>query len=1048
MTSALPKTAAAALALLLMGCPPVLVEFAPADDDDSVPPDDDDDATTDDDDTAPEIAPTLVTASVVDLPPLVGEVEVSFTVSDPDSDEVSVGIRFAAGADEPFGTATTSGETTIFGGPPLDDAGLFRWDTAADLPHAVSGARLQLCPVDAEGNEGACFELTDMLVYNTPSTWEGAFCEPGTVEGMDWLGGQALVPLSDWECLNAQITEPPLETDFTSRFGVVLVNPNAAPVGFTISPGESGSPNESSAPFPTPASGSSVGETGGGGPCEYDLNMADVHNDTRTFYLREAILPGAARTTRGATLRALGDHVAVYVDDETAIDLDYDCSDPLNSVVPDSLPAFGFDSCDLQQVVDVFDVNVYPTVTGLYGSPSDVDNNCRVTVLLSHRVNALPLTDSDPDNDAFALKSFSEPEIDLWESNLLNNPDSNEEEMLYLFAPDPIGLWSNEEVPVEDYLDFNLAGQLAIALQDLVSYGTHVGVTDALLAPGAPAGDEEDDWLNDAMGLLAADLVGFGAVAYQDAWLYLDRSHLQPLTAANTLADFQDRGGQYLFARYLHDLYGDAMIATILSSTTTGAASVELVTGVPFVEFVADWALAMAVSGQTTDAGGPLVADSVLAKFHEPSFLTVPEVPAPGDPLGANGFQQGFSVRGVNLTFTDGISADGPVEVERLRVVADNLDSHVYHPQAEFNGVIDGGFGTMLILVDGLSQEVNSLLIETADGSDLVGRVVRLGDAHPSIPDLTLEEVDGAVLTTVRPLNVTFLDVQPLNSGRERRVIGRIDPVSFIQTAESFDPELPAPSGPTMVVAELPDTDRYSLTLLAAAQVGIQVERRYSDVAGGVELEDPFVAIVLASDLPDPWNYPEWDFGPAAGACADPTWFDYPSVVPDWVHAQGVLASDPTAAADSAPVVDWLAPEDTVWAGDPASCTYDHDADGVPDYFEALPMTLADQIRQRQAQNLAADPEFYADPWSFLPDSPVDPSAPFFGADFIDLDSNESPDDSFATSLPALALGGRAARGGEEAVWTGTLPPGDYIIVVGGTNGSTGPYDLSVRLID
>jgi len=1049
-TRALAVTATViGLLLLLLGCDPVEVTFidGPRDDDDAA---DDDDTGVDDDDTVAPVAPTVESAVVLTAAPLVGLVEIAFEVSDPDSDEVSIAIRFAASADGPTATATTSGETTVFGGPPLATGGTFSWDTAADLPDATADARLALCPVDGEGNEGACFELVDLLVYNTPSTWPGAFCQPGHVEGMDWIGGQALVPLSDGACLNAQSTSPPLVDDFTARFGVVLVNPNPDAVGFTISPGDSGSPSESSGGPPTPASGSSVGETGGGAPCTYDVGLVDVHLDQRTFYLRDSIEPGSERTTRGATLRALGEQVAVYVDNETPIDLDWDCGDPSNEPVLDALPAFGFDSCDLQQVVDVFDVNVYPTVTGLFGATSDVDNNCRVTVFLSHRVNGLRQTDDDPANDAFAVKSFSEPEVDLWESSLLINPRSNEEEIVYLFAPDPVGLWSDEKVPVEDYLDFNLAGQLAIALQDLVSYAAHVGVTDTLLISGDVAGDPEEDWLNDAMGLLAADLTGFGAVAYQDAWLYLDRGHLQPLTAANTLSDYQDRGGPYLFARYLHDLHGDAMIPALIHAPTTGAASVEAVTGLPFAEFAADWALAMTVSGRLNGAGGQLVADSVLPNFHEPSFLSVPDLPAPGDPLGANGFQQGFDVRGPNLTFTGGSSPDGSTELAHLRVLTSNLDPHLYHPQAAFHGTVAGGYGTMMVLVDGLTREVNTLLIETASGLDLIGRVVRLDDASPHLPTLTLEDVDGAVLTTVRPLNPGFPGLDgvpdPFEAGEERRVIGRIDPPALLSVSEAFDPDLPMPPTPVLAPGEAFDTDRYSFTLTATSVLGVQVERRYSDTLGGAELADPFVAVVPASDLPDPWNYDEWGFGPSSGDCANPSWYDYPSVVPDWVFFQGVLLPDPQEGPAYEPVVDWSAGADE-FSVDLTTCAFDHDADGVPDLFEASPVGLIEQIRQRQAAHLAADPTFYESPWGLLPDSTLDASAPFFDAEFVDLDSNELPDDDFATSIPSLGLGGRAVAGGEEAVWTGTLPPGDYILLVGGAGGSTGPYDLSVRVL-
>ena len=176
----------------------------------------------------------------------------------------------------------------------------------------------------------------------------------------------------------------------------------------------------------------------------------DLHLDTRSFWLRES-LDGPDATTRGATLRALGDHVAIYVDDETPLDLDLDCADPFDEVVYDTSPAFGFDNCDLAGVVEVFDVNVHPNVTGLFGEPSDVNGDCRVNVLLSHRLNRMTLTDSDPANDAFVVKAFAQPEIDLWEPGLPDNPYSNAQELIYVYAPDPAGLWSDSAVQLDGY---------------------------------------------------------------------------------------------------------------------------------------------------------------------------------------------------------------------------------------------------------------------------------------------------------------------------------------------------------------------------------------------------------------------------------------------------------------------------------------------------------------------------------------------------------------------------------------------------------------------
>ncbi len=1055
MSSRLPTILTASILLLLAGCEgcePIGVTFIETEDDDDVTDSPDDDDTTEE----PEEEPPVVQVEHVDPPPgdsTAGLLNVGFSVSDLDSSSVSLLVDWSPdGADGVFAPASLFDEASnevavdVAAPPMVGETGAFAWDTETDVPFSVAGAALRLCPVDAEGNEGECVFVEELVVVNQATTWPGAFCQPGHVEGTDWVGGQALVPLSDGECLNFVSHDPPQPDDYAARFLVVLVNPNADDVGFTISPSaalatDSAAPPEDDPDPPAPEESDDDAEPRDDDECEPDLDEADLHLSTLPFAFRET-LDSPARTQRGATLRALGEHVAVYVDDETPIDFDADCDDPDNPLIPDPNPAFGFDNCDLEEVVEVFDLNVYPTVTWTFGAPSDVDCDDRVTVYLTHRVNRLTLTDGDPSNDSFIIKAFAEPEIDLWAQNLASNPDSNEQEILYVYAPDPAGLWGNETVPLDAYLDYELAGQMGRALHELVSYANHVGVPDLLSPNNPPTGEPEEDWLLDALGLLAADLSGFGAIAWQDAWIYLDRPHLLTLRQANTLGDFQDRGGQYLFARYLLDAFGVETISALALDEATGPSSLEEATGMSFDDLVLDWATALAVSGRLNEAGGQLVSDDVVPNFATSTTVAVPVSPSEGDLVGADGFQQGFNLRGANLTFTGGSDPAGPTELEELRALTANVDPLVYHPQTDLFGEIAGAYGVAVVLVSGLEQPTNHLLIETVGGVDLVARVVRIDDEQPTARRLVLEDVDGAALLTVRDLGAVPLD------GSETRVIGRIDPPETISLAVSPPPDVPG-TPLTLVPGVLEDTDRFGLSLSAVTTLGVMVDRRYSDLFGGAALADPFVAVVPASDLPDAWDYSMWDMGPSPsdGPCFDPTLYLYPSVMPDFIAAQANLAADPTVDWSWEPVL-WWAPELETDPEPPLECAIDLDQDDVPDALESFPATLHAQVIQRQAENLADDPSFYEDPWSLMAAyQAVDLSQPFWGAEFIDADSNEVPDDAFVTSYPALGLGGRAVEGGEEAVWYGTLPPGDYVLVVGGAGGSVGPYDLSVRTL-
>lgn len=1068
-----------------------------------VDPDDD----TADDDTstpAPPVPPVIEVVAVNPAqPPFAGTLTLTYRLTDADSSSFRVATTFGVdGAASTFLPASLTNATqppnivavdNVDGAPPIDGyEGELVWDTVTDIPTATASGVLQLCPIDGEGNEGACVlwpEDANLVVQNTLESGLGAFCQPGHLEYMTWLTGDAIVPLSDESCLNYKDSNPEQPDDFSAQFMLVLVNPNDAPVGFQISQSEE-------PPIPEPSSSAATraqrpttpqriqrkARMFQSGACVPALSDADLHADPVNFYFRTDIslyTEDNERLTRAANLRALGEHVAVYVDEETPIDIDTDCADPQNAIQHSPVgPAFGFNNCALEEVVEVFDANIYPTVTNLYGEPSDVDQDCRVTVFLSHRLNGLTETNASTNDDTFIVKSFVEPEVDLWLNDSVVNPGSNQAEMLYVFAPDPVALWSGHAVQLEDYLNYDLAGRLAVSLADLVQYGAHREVTDRPLDPSSP--DDlahpaaEADWLNDGLSLLAADLTGFGATVYPDAWIYMDRSYLLPLVSNNTLESFQDRGGQYLFARYLYDLLGPAAVTDLVNAETTGVDSITALIAdeaPSFDDFLLQWAIAMTVSGR--DQGDvnhtPLVPDTEVPNYKVSSTVVVanPEAPQPGELYGANGFQQGYNIRGFNRTYVDGTNPLGPVELSALLYKTENLDPLVLHPQAPFFGHVQGDFSVLTILVSGLEQETNYLYIQAEGGRDLIGAVVRVEDTRPKNQRLILEGVDGPILTTV--VDLGELDV----NGAERNVIGRVDGPNALDVNSSLDAPEPgdddSAGGPPQgddddddaagdddddSAAEetgVNDVDRFGFRISGQAQlVGIWLDRRFSNVEGAAGLADPFLAVVRAEDVPDIFDYDQWNFGPGAPisgpyVCADPDLFLFPIELMDWTYAQGVLIPEPSVEGFDNFMSDLAAPP----GPQPLfTCEFDHDQNGIADSEEPSPQTLAEQIGLRQFRNLSANSAAYQGTFELLPPPyTLDVTEPYFGASFIDYDSNEDPDDDLATAYPFANIGGRAVDQGEEAVWLGMLPPGDYVILVGGASGAEGPYDLSIRVV-
>jgi len=959
-----------------------------------------------------------------------GALTVALRVSDPDSTGFAVTIRYGTdGPDGPLAPASLTSQVDFPGvvpEPPLEEFGVnVTWDAASDVHDFCADGVLEFCVEDDGGMSGGCTLWPAdgglvLLPGGGVGGGTGDLCEPGDMEDMAWWGSEAYVPLTDGSCDTFAASDPPDPDDFAARWLLVLINPNDDDASFTISHTEAqapGPPPPAPPPLARPARSATSPPPGPPPPCDPDLGPEHIGGDARTFYLPESAAPGAPRETRGATLRALGDRVAIYVDDATPIDHDDDCDDPGNPIELDELPAFGFDDCQLQQVADVMDGSLLDGVEALTGQLPDIDCDCRLTVFVSHRLNSMAPTSSIAAEGIGMVRSFAEPQVDFWPADLADNPGSNERDIVYVYAPDPAALWNPRPVPLDEYLGFELLGQLGDAVASLGMYATGVG-----LEPGCPAalgnpggqcsGSGPDgmlaDWLRDGIGQLAADESGFGAAFHLDAWSYLDRSHLVPLTHSNELDDADNRAGSWLVLRYLHDVHGPGAAWTLLD-TGGEAEAVAAVTGQGLDDFLLDWATSLAVTGRTGPDGEPLVDPEVLPAFAEPTEATVadPGAPAPGELWGANGYQVGFDVRGLNVSRSGGDDPAGPVvEAEH---VTDNLDRLLYHPQNDFFATISGHHGVAVVLVAGFGQDAHTLHLETEGDLDLAGRVVRLTDEDPHSPGLVLEDVDGPLLTTARTL-------EPLDwAGAPRHVIGRIDPAETVEVVPSMvlwdDDDDSAGAGSWE--EPVPDIDRYLLELPALAHVAVQVERRTSDLEGGWALDDPFVVVTSADAVPDVGNGAHWNLDPGA-PCASPDVYAWPVVVPDFVADQGILSTGlapPPVEPGQGQLHDW-------------GCEYDLDGDRVLDFLEPTPTSLPRQLYSFFRDQTGCDP---CDPLIA-----VDPDSPHGGG--------------LTTTWTELGLGGQAQPEGSEAAWHGWLPPGEWMLLVGATSGA-GPYELTVRRI-
>ena len=280
-----------------------------------------------------------------------------------------------------------------------------------------------------------------------------------------------------------------------------------------------------------------------------------------------------------ATVRAVGDRVAVYVDN--------------------TAPAGGYTDADLVDVAALFDDHLYPIDIAAFGRESDIDANGVVIVLLTQRVNAL-----SPDCNATESVILGY----FFGADLLprgpNNPGSNEAEIFFGLVPDP----DNPDCSVtEAFALSHLPSTFVHEFQHMISFNQH------RLVRGTPA---EDTWLNEGLSHFAEELAGrqvpdtecpiSGSCANDflaqgdlvNAFAYLESPEdfflIEPGSSSGKL---EERGANWLFVRWLVDhfatdpLLGNDLTQRLVATNLVGAANVVAQTGVSFSTLVPEWQL-------------------------------------------------------------------------------------------------------------------------------------------------------------------------------------------------------------------------------------------------------------------------------------------------------------------------------------------------------------------------------------------------------------------------------------------------------------------------
>ncbi|HCH61817.1 MAG TPA: hypothetical protein DFR83_03355, partial [Deltaproteobacteria bacterium] len=615
-----------------------------------------------------------------------------------------------------------------------------------------------------------------------------------------------------------------------------------------------------------------------------EFTDSDVGLSRQEFRVRSSTEEADEFELVDATLWAVGDTVTIWVDNDWPIDWDYDCDGTADQ--PDPRDASGFDNCDLSIIADAIDANIYPTLNTTFGDVPDVNEDGKVTVVITPVLNAMTAFVEDEDDIGTLVRSYVDPETDLNTYDISENPLSDEQEVIFVFAPDANGFANAAaRTTVEAYTQMELLAEVARGYVWLMSYKYKV------LDGG---GEIEDAWVLEGLSAMGADLTGFGAVYYDDVWDYLDAPNLTPLvnTEENEVINTQQWGAQYLFFRWMYENAafingseaedpGAELLAQFIQSTSSGVDNVSATTGADMSDLVVGWQVALATAGMTLSTGDPLVDEAEWPGYDAANTVSAPTSnPTSGDLYGANGYQTGFNVSGTNVFMEGGTTVD-PTENEDRRVLTSGSDFNTLVTGIDFYGAVAGGYGAQVVRLADIPYDAATLRVD-AEGTNYVGVAIRL--ENPTELDYTVENIFSSTDPSSLDLPALPTDGAPVFGYGEIQAPG----VTYIVTAEAE------------TATQVSDTDRWILdlsdrTVGEEVEVAVHVTRRYTDANGNEGPSSIWVAVVGEDAVPRPSTASSSD------TCSDTdtlSW-GFPSSVLDYLYYQLFLSGTSYSDASS-----------------------------------------------------------------------------------------------------------------------------------------------------
>lgn len=246
-------------------------------------------------------------------------------------------------------------------------------------------------------------------------------------------------------------------------------------------------------------------------------NISKAVGDSADFKVLSSIFNTNAYTAVDATLSCDEDDILLYIDN--AID-----SDLLTDADIEIL-------CQQFQYAAELEISIL-------GEPSDVNSDGHVVVLVSNAVNAL----GESGGGIITGYFYSS---DLSPFDPVENPTSNEMEIIYILAPDPEGIYGTE-ITKEFAMGNLMTAVVPHELQHAINYNRHKIIN----------GTNEEGWLNEALSHFSEDLVGFGQENPSRMETFFGYPETVRLVTSSS-PDLSERGAGYSFLRFLYEQADD-----------------------------------------------------------------------------------------------------------------------------------------------------------------------------------------------------------------------------------------------------------------------------------------------------------------------------------------------------------------------------------------------------------------------------------------------------------------------------------------------------------